>query len=103
MANALSVIDADRYSAAEFRVLDVRRQMDILGELYAELKRLGDLKVMALDVLGDKRMAEKRMPCREAQALVIDAKRHVDMFATAISTRREQVKILQTLVRAVPV
>lgn len=96
-----SRLPIDDLSAAEMRALDFGRQVDALNDLFVELKRLSDLRMQALDLRADARMRlchEPRDP--ELRAREIDAKRSFDKLGVAISARKEQVRILQTLVRA---
>ena len=98
-----SVLNVDRLSAEDLRALDFAEQITILNDLFAELKRLADVKCLAIDVLADARMKSVRTPDdREAKAAVIDAKRSFDKVGVAIQARKQQVSVLQTLTRAVP-
>ncbi len=93
--------DIDK-TPAEMRALDALTQIRILDAIYAELKTLGDHKQTALDNLAAARIAVLNEATNERKALVIDAKCKFDKIGVALSTRKEQAKILQTLLRAQP-
>lgn len=87
---------------AEMRSLDAVEQIGLLDAIYAEIASLGKLKQTALDNLAAARIAVLNDPTSERKAIVIDTKCQLDKIGVALSTRKEQTKILQTLLRAVP-
>jgi len=95
----VSLIDK---TPAEMRALDTIDQIGVLDAIYAEINMLGKHKQTALDNLAAARIAVLNDASTERKALVIDAKCKLDKVGVALSTRKEQAKILQTLLRAVP-
>lgn len=70
-----------------------------LNDLCREIKRLGDDKERALDIQADAKIALLSDPKNvQAKTNVINAKRVIDKLGAAISTRKEQAKILQTVI-----
>lgn len=93
-------LTVDRLSPAEIRALDAARQIGILDELFGEMKRLAELKVEAIDLRAVRRIAainDGRKP--QSCPKFIEAQSSLDQLATWISARRQQVSILQTLLR----
>lgn len=98
-----SVLDVDRLTAAELRALSFGEQVEVLNSLFSELQRLADVKCLAIDVLADAKMQAIKAPdSADCKANVIDAKRDFDKVGVAIQARKQQVSVLQTLVRGVP-
>ena len=93
--------DIDK-TPAEMRALDALEQIGILDAIYAEMNALGKVKQTALDNLAAARIAALNESTNERKALVINAKCQLDKVGVALSTRKEQAKILQTLLRAQP-
>ncbi len=87
---------------AELRSLEAIEQIETLDAIYAEIQTLGKVKQTALDNLAAARIAVLNEATPERKAIVIDAKCKLDKVGVALSTRKEQAKILQTLLRAVP-
>lgn len=83
--------------------MDAAAQIYVLNDLYGELKRLGYEKIAALEARHAARLNAiandvlyTRFPsCLEAQL-------RIDKATSLIGVRKEQVRILQTLLRAVP-
>ncbi len=93
----------DSLTAEELRALDAYGQIGALNDLCREMKRLADERRREIDRHADARIALLGASDRiELKASVIDAKRRIDKIACEISARKEQAKILQTLLRAVP-
>jgi hypothetical protein len=99
----MGALAVDRLSSAELRALDAVEQGNVLNDLFNELKRLADLKVIAIDGVADARIRaiSAGIPASRSPE-VIDARRKQDKITAAIAARKEQIKILQTLIRAVP-
>ena len=87
---------------ADLRSLEAIEQIETLDAIYAEIQTLGKLKQTALDNLAAARIAVLNEATPERKAIVINAKCQLDKIGVALSTRKEQAKILQTLLRAVP-
>ncbi len=95
----MSLIDK---TPAEMRALDAVEQIGILDAIYAEIATLGKHKQTALGNLAAAKIAAIHDKSDVQKALAIDAKCKLDIIGVALSTRKEQAKILQTLLRAVP-
>lgn len=91
------MLDIDRYTTAQLDGLDPSMYIHLLNELCGEMKRLGDDKERALDILGDAKIALCDDP-KDAQLkkTKLHAERVVAKLTCALSTRREQAKIVQT-------
>jgi hypothetical protein len=97
------VLKIDGLSTEEVRALDAVRQIEALNDLFGETKRLADEKQREIDRHTDARIAllsdAKNVVLK---ASVLDRKRRIDKLSCIISARKEQTKILQTLLRSVP-
>ena len=96
----ISKIPSDQLSAEEMRALDVAARYAVINDLYGEVKRLGDLKIAAIDAHASARIIAARSPEPEHKARVIESKRDVDVVAAAVAARKLQISILQTLLRS---
>lgn len=97
----MPTLTVDRYSPAELRALDAYAQLSALDELFGEMKRLADLKVEAIGLHAAARihaLNENRKPTECPK--VIEGKCNVDKLATIITARRQQISILQTILRS---
>jgi hypothetical protein len=92
----------DRLTTDELRALDAYEQIGALNELFGEIKRLGDDKNKAMDLLGDAKILAIEEPSPTNKAMVIRATSTRDKLTTMLSVRKEQIRILQTLLKAVP-
>lgn len=101
-----NTISADRLTPEELRSLDAARQYALLNDLYGEIGRLGRAREEHTWALRTARQAvllcapgpEKQ----QALAAKLDAEAMRDALKVEYDYRREQVKILQTLLRAPP-
>lgn len=84
------------------RSLDFPRLVGLLDALYGELDHLGKLKMEAIDALAAAQMAQVSAQEPEARIGVIRARAVRDKLDIALSGRRQQVRIVQTLLRAAP-
>ena len=96
----VSKVPSDSLSAEEMRALDVAARYAVLNDLYGEIKRLGDVKIAAIDAHASARILAARSPEPQHKARVIESKRDVDVVAAAIAARKMQVSILQSLLRS---
>lgn len=93
----------DDLSAEELRCLDAAGQIGLLNDLCREIAILAKMKRAAIDTHATARIAAIRAANDpESKAAVINAKRVVDGLSVTISARKEQAKILQTLLRSIP-
>ena len=95
-----SAMPADLLTAEELRALDAVERYAILSDLYGEVKRLGDLKMNAIDAHASARILAARSPEPGHKARVLESKRDLDVVNAAIQARKMQVSILQTLLRS---
>lgn len=98
--SVVSRIPSDVMSAEELRALDAAHQYAILSDLYGEIKRLADIKTLAIDAHASARIVVLRAPEPAHKARVIEAKRDIDVVSAAIAARKLQISVLQTLLRA---
>ena len=96
----VSKITSDQLSAEEMRALDVVARYAVLNDLYGEVKRLGDLKIAAIDAHASARIIAARSPEPDNKARVLETRRDLDVVGAAIQARKMQVSILQTLLRS---
>ena len=96
----VSKVPSDQLSAEEMRALDVAARYAVLNDLYGEVKRLGDLKIAAIDAHASARIVAARSPEPEHKARVLETRRDLDIVNAAIQARKMQVSILQTLLRS---
>jgi hypothetical protein len=91
------MLDIDRFKTAELDGMDPSMYVHLLNELCGEIKRLGDDKERALDIQADAKIALCDDP-KDAglKKTKLHADRVVAKLTCAISTRREQAKIVQT-------
>lgn len=96
----VSKVPSDAMSAEEMRALDVSARYAVLNDLYGEVKRLGDIKIAAIDAHASARIIAARSPEPDNKARVLECKRDLDVVGAAIQARKMQVSILQTLLRS---
>ena len=96
----VSKVPSDQLSAEEMRALDVAARYAVLNDLYGEVKRLGDVKIAAIDAHASARIIAARSPEPEHKARVLETRRDLDIVNAAIQARKMQVSILQTLLRS---
>ena len=96
----VSKVPSDQLSAEEMRALDVAARYAVLNDLYGEVKRLGDLKIAAIDAHASARIIAARSPEPDNKARVLETRRDLDVVGAAIQARKMQVSILQTLLRS---
>ncbi len=96
----VSKVPSDQLSAEEMRALDVAARYAVLNDLYGEVKRLGDVKIAAIDAHASARIVAARSPEPEHKARVLETRRDLDIVNAAIQARKMQVSILQTLLRS---
>jgi len=96
------MLAVDRLTAEELRSIDAYEQIGHLNALFGEVKRCGDEKRAAIDAFSSAKIAALSDNSVPAKALVIQAKGRLDKATVSISIRKEQIRVLQTLLRAVP-
>ncbi len=96
----VSKVPSDQLSAEEMRALDIAARYAVLNDLYGEAKRLGDVKIAAIDAHASARIVAARSPEPEHKARVLETRRDLDIVNAAIQARKMQVSILQTLLRS---
>lgn len=93
------MLEIDALSTAELDALDVAKRLHHLNELYREVKRLGDDKERALDILGDARIALCDDPKdADLKKVKLNAERVLHKLTCSISTRKLQISALQTVI-----
>jgi hypothetical protein len=96
---ALSI---DGLSGSELHQLDVYGQAEALNELMAELGLLGNVRKQCASHLYDAKIALLTNSSTDNKALLLRAQAAMERVKTEIATRREQARILQSLIRATP-
>lgn len=100
MASSLAI---DRLSPEELRALDAWEQASALNDLAAEIKRIGDKMQECHDrIYTARRSRLDGDDTLKARTDELEAKRDLDKLKIALGVRKEQTKIFQTLLRAIP-
>jgi hypothetical protein len=96
----------DGLTAAEMRSLSAFEQAECLSDLLTEIGALGRLRRSNTDQMRDTKKAVLRAvdrAARDAAKLdLLDAQAMRDGLKIEMDYRKDQVKILQTLLRAIP-
>jgi hypothetical protein len=96
------MMKADRLTAEELRALDAYEQASLLNDLFGEVGRLGRLKQEVINALYDAKILLIQEKTDESKVTLERAKKAKDNVDAEIAYRKEQVKILQTLLRVTP-
>jgi len=97
------MIAYDKFTDEERNALDAIEQIRALNDLCGELKRIKSEKD---DALGSRHAARLQAISEgvafNRHAACLDAQLRVDRATNALATRKEQIRVLQTLLRSIP-
>lgn len=95
-------LSIDGLSGAELHALDGWHQAEALNELCAELGRIGEIRKRCAQALYDAKISLLSSPSIENKEVLLRAQAALERVKVELSTRREQTRILQSLLRSVP-
>lgn len=95
-------IPIDALTGSELQALDAWHQAAALNDIMAELGRLGELRKKCSNALYDAKIGLLRDSSVDNKELLLRSQAALERIKTEISTRREQARILQSLIRAIP-
>lgn len=95
-------LSIDGLSGQELARFDAWKQAEALNELCAELGKLGEIRKRCAQALYDAKIGLLSSPSIENKELLLRAQAALERVKVELSTRREQTKILQSLLRATP-
>lgn len=97
------MIAYDKLTDEERNALDAAGQIEALNSMYGELKRIKSEKDEALESRHTARLQaiSEGVPFGR-HAACLQAQLRVDKIANALATRKEQISLLQTLLRSIP-
>ncbi len=95
-------IPIDALTGRELHALSAWDQAAALNDIMAELGRLGELRKKCSTALYDAKIGLLRSTSVENKELLLRSQAALERIKTEIATRREQAKILQSLIRAIP-
>ena len=92
----------DGLTGQELHALSAWEQAETLNELCAELGRLGDIRKKCATALYDAKILLLSSPTLTNRELLLRAQASLERVKVELSTRREQIRIIQSLLRATP-
>lgn len=95
-------VSIDGLTGSELHQLDAWHTAEALNELCAELGKLGAMRKKCAQALYDAKIALLSSPSIENKELLLRAQAGLERVKIELSTRREQVRILQSLLRSTP-